>query len=1476
LRQLPRRRHGRLWTAVILLTMAAASLALVSLSAAALERSADETSAPIEPQVLADLKTGKGTATFWINLREKADLSAAAGIADRSAQGDFVYERLTETAASSQKGLLSLLEAEGVDHESFWIANTIRVTADRELLEQLAARPEVEQITADRVYDLPQPIEGKVENTIQAVEWGIDRINAPEVWSEFGTRGEGIVVGAIDTGALFNHSALVAQYRGNLGGGSFDHNYNWHDPSLVCGNPSLVPCDNNGHGTHVTGTMVGDDGDPGPNQIGVAPHAKWIIAKGCESSTCSNTALLSSGQFILAPTNLQNQNPDPARRPHIVNNSWGGGATTDPWYRQTVQAWVAAGIYPQFANGNNIPGCTAAGNPGNLEESYSTGAFDINNAIAGFSNRGPSAFGSHIIKPNISAPGVNVRSSWNNGAYNAISGTSMASPHVTGAIALLWSLAPALERDIPATRALLDQTAIDVSDLTCGGTAENNNVWGQGRLDVLAAANEAPTGPTGSLEGTVTDADSGDPIAGVAVVADGPITRSVVTDAAGDYSIPVLSVGSYDVTASKFGYLTQTATVAVTEGATTTHDVALEPAPAHPVSGHVRDADSDPIAGATVTILGTTIPPATTDASGAYTFASVPTGSYDVRAEGGRCFDPQTQPLVVDGPETLDFSLTQRSDNYGYTCSLTTPAYVEATNALPLTGDDASQAVPLPFTFTFYGRDYTTAFVTTNGHVNFLALNSSLANVAIPNAAAPNAAIYPFWDDLFVDAASSVRTQLLGSAPNRRFVIEWRNARFFSTPPDLTRRVDFEVILHENGRIQTEYRNIADDGREQGNSASLGIENETGTDGFGYSFNEPTIDGPSFAITYQLPPSAFIRGTVTDLNDGEPVAGATVKAMQGSVVVRQATTEADGSYRLQVPLGTYTVEASATNYVTATKAATLDTENETVTRNFELRTPRAEIDPSSLEFVLAPNRQRSATLTLANTGTARLEWDVQETGGGAVQVTGSAAELKKNPDYDPNSRTTEGQYLDGTPPSWSPTAPGDIITSWLPTGMGLAWGVGYDGNVWLSDVPTNRRNHEFTTAGAPTGRSFAANWSGSWPGDMADFGDEMCQVNVGGDNGIYCWSKATGTVTRSITGAFAWTTISQRGLAYQEDGDFFYIGGWNQNILYKVRGFSHATPGQVVSQCTMAGVGISGLEYNPTAEVVWVATNSPTDTIYQVNGTTCSILGSLAHPRPGFNGGGLHMDDSGDLWMVEQLAAGGQNRVYLMESGVPHASDVPWLEVTPTSGEVARNRSQEVTVTVDTTGVAPGVYQARLIFRTNSGREARVTVPVTLIVSSYQQGVNAGGPAYGDTLGDPWAADQAFNGNWGHVGSSTTLFTTKAIAGTQEDPLYKRARVGDFEYRFDDLPDGVYQVELRFAELQFVQFDRRVFDVLAEGDVLMFQYDPVRAAGALTADDHTFMVPVDDGTLNVVFNPRRGYANPMVNGVRVTYRPDQS
>ncbi|HEU5474994.1 MAG TPA: carboxypeptidase regulatory-like domain-containing protein [Actinophytocola sp.] len=944
----------------------------------------DKSAAKIEQSVSNTLAV-KDSADFWVMFGQTANLASASSTTDWSARGAAVVDALKQTADAAQAGVRAELDAQKITYESFYIANAIKVTGGTTALaKSLASRPEVSAIAAPFKIDVPKPTPAKTEAAINAVEWGIAAINADDAWSTFGTRGAGIVVANIDTGVDFNHPALVGKYRGNTGNGTFNHNYNWFDPAEVCGSPSLAPCDNNDHGTHTMGTMVGDDG--AGNQIGVAPDATWVAAKGCEFNSCSDASLLASGQWVLAPTDLTGANPRPDLRPNIVNNSWGlsNGPAVSPFYRSTVQAWRAAGIFPAFSNGNaGAGGCDTSGSPGDYVESYSSGAFDINGNIASFSSRGPGENGT--IKPQLAAPGVNVRSSVPGGGFEAFNGTSMASPHTSGTVALMWSAAPALIGNIDQTAAILNSTAVDTSDLTCGGTPQNNNVWGEGKLNAFAAVEQSPRGPTGTLTGTVTDAGTGAPIAGANVQITGPRNVSLLTGADGRYS-STLPVGSYSVTASTFGFGSATGSATLTEGQTTTLDLALSRVSNGTVSGVVRDSAGAVVANALVEVLGTPIAPVRTGADGTYSFANVPVGTYQAKASAGGCYDQQTQALNVTGNTTLNFVIPNRSDQFGNFCVLETANYVEGDTALALSGDDAAVTVPLPFSFFFYGRTYNNAFVSSNGHINFLAQNTSFSNGAIPSAGTPNAALYPFWDDLLLDGSSRVFTKTAGTAPNRSFLVEWRNAMFFSGAT--TTRVDFEAVLNETGEVSFVYRNLNPaDGRETGNSATIGIENETGTDALQYSLNTSALsDGQS--IRFKVPPHGLLTGTVTDFNDGQPVEGATVEVLKGTDVVSSAATAANGTYTAHLLSGEYDVRVAKPLYESNTSTVTIE-DNATTTHNVALHTPRAEVQGGPLVFLAQTGQLRTATLNLVSGSELDLEYTLTSSKSWLWTVPGS-------------------------------------------------------------------------------------------------------------------------------------------------------------------------------------------------------------------------------------------------------------------------------------------------------------------------------------------------------------------------------------------------------------------------------------------------------------------------------------------------------
>ncbi|MFG2558641.1 S8 family serine peptidase [Streptomyces sp. NPDC048496] len=835
----PRRRTAA-WAAA-----AMTAAAVLTGPAPAFAQSATDTSpvtAKVDSAVLDTVEHGKES-TFFVVLKPRADLSAAEGIRTHADKARSAFTALRKKAASSQAPLQAFLDKRRVGYQSYWIANALKVTGDEKLVTALAERSDVKSIRKERTYHLDRIEQNPVTDAAAdadpaAAEWGVKDIKADQVWSQYDDRGEGIVIANVDSGVQYDHPALVGNYRGNLGDGTFSHDYNWYDPTGQCAGG--VPCDNNGHGTHTMGTMVGAGG------VGVAPGAKWIAAKGCESSSCSDSSLLAAGQWILAPTDHNGQNPKPEMAPDIVNNSWGGGDTT--FYQDIVEAWNAAGIFEAFAAGNDGDGttCSTSHAPGSQAPSYGVGAYDVNGKIADFSGFGPSLVDGSA-KPNISAPGVNIRSTWPGNTYRALNGTSMATPHVAGAAALLWSAAPALIGKIDETRAILNDSAVDVDDTHCGGTADMNNVWGEGKLDILASVAAAPRSAA-TVTGTVTDRATGRPVAGAAVEATtGTARRSVTTAADGTYKLN-LNADTYTVRVSGYGYRTATEeNLTVTTGEHVTKNLALDAVPVHAVSGTVLDVTGKPLKGATVRFTDAPLAAVTSDSDGAFRFPSVAEGSFSLTATPAApvlCNGVFTAKVTVDDDETVKAALPNRTDAAGNSCAPATYNWVSGRTKIALSGDENAKTVSLPFPVTFYGVKYTDASVTTNGLVNFLEPRlGDYANTALPAAAKPNGIVAAFWDDLTVDAKASVKTATNGTAGARTFAIVWENVAFAS---DTSQRVTFEAVFDEaTGAVTLQYQSIGTASPETGAKATIGIENQAGTDALQYSFNESVLTDKS-------------------------------------------------------------------------------------------------------------------------------------------------------------------------------------------------------------------------------------------------------------------------------------------------------------------------------------------------------------------------------------------------------------------------------------------------------------------------------------------------------------------------------------------------------------------------------------------------------------------------------------------------------
>jgi serine protease AprX len=418
-----------------------------------------------------------------------------------------MVEALRAAAAQRQERIEAGLRRRGAPHRSFWIANAIAATVDESTLRWLAAQPEVVAIARDVPVRQPLPRPGVLRaKSLSAIEWGVARVNAPQVWA-MGFVGQGIVLAGQDSGYQWNHPALQAAYRG-WNGMAAVHDHHWHDAIHggavnSCGFDAAEPCDDNNHGTHTMGTMVGDDG--GANQIGVAPGARWIGCRNMNQGVGTPSTYLECFQWFIAPTDRNGANPQPALAPHVINNSWGcppsEGCVMPGVLEEAVSNTHAAGIFVVVSAGNEANGgiddCgTVVDPPAIYADAFSVGATNSSDVIASFSSRGPvTVDGSGRLKPDVAAPGVSVRSALRGSAYGTFSGTSMAGPHVAGVAALMMSANPSLVGDPVQVAALLRATAIGTfSQQSCGafpGSAVPNAVFGHGRVDALAAVQAA-------------------------------------------------------------------------------------------------------------------------------------------------------------------------------------------------------------------------------------------------------------------------------------------------------------------------------------------------------------------------------------------------------------------------------------------------------------------------------------------------------------------------------------------------------------------------------------------------------------------------------------------------------------------------------------------------------------------------------------------------------------------------------------------------------------------------------------------------------------------------------------------------------------------------------------------------------------------------------------------------------------------------
>ncbi|MFF8883539.1 S8 family serine peptidase [Streptomyces flaveolus] len=546
---------------------------------------------------------------------------------------------------------MDLVEARG-DRvlNTFWLKNMVLVNATPDTLRELAALAPVERVIPNFTLKAPPGETAEKSDkaiaraTAQPSTWGLAKIGADKVHSDEKITGDGVRVAVLDTGIDADHPDIAGKLA-STDPADPSHPGGWiefdADGKPV---PGSVPHDSSYHGTHVAGTIAG--GDASGTQIGVSPDAELMGGLVIPGGNGSLAQVVAGMQWAIAPYAADGT---PAGEPaDVVSMSLGSDGYADELV-EPARNILRAGIFPAFAIGNAC--LQGSASPGNVYESVSVGATDSDDNVADFScgevvkksnwSAPPAEWPDSYVVPDVSAPGVDVLSALPDGGYGTLDGTSMATPHVSGTVALMLQAQP----DLTVDEALAILTGTSHSDDRYG--ERPNARYGYGRIDAYAAVKEASL--RSGVQGTVTDSRSGKPLAGVTVTRT-DTGRAVTTDAEGRFSIR-LAPGTHDLALSRFGYVDTVTRQRVRVDRYS--DVRLELARTRwsTVTGTVTyEPTGTTVPGATVSVMD--VPDkltAVTDRNGRYTIRDVPVGAYQLRAAAPAISRSRPLSVTVDG-----------------------------------------------------------------------------------------------------------------------------------------------------------------------------------------------------------------------------------------------------------------------------------------------------------------------------------------------------------------------------------------------------------------------------------------------------------------------------------------------------------------------------------------------------------------------------------------------------------------------------------------------------------------------------------------------------------------------------------------------------------------------------------------------------------------------------------------------------------
>jgi hypothetical protein len=835
--------------------------------------------------------------------------------------------------------------------------------------------------------------------------------------------------------------------------------------------------------------------------------------------------------------------------------------------------------------------------------------------------------------------------------------------------------------------------------------------------------------PSGTLEGTVTDGTN--PIPGATVTAG---AFNTTTNIAGHYSF-TLPPGSYDMTASKFGFSSGSALgVVVTDAGDTIQNFVLVPAASFLVNGVVKDGSGEgwPLyARIHITAPGYGGKVIYTDpVTGYYSIILVGSVTYNFEVSAvspGYITQNVSVPVNVAAPADPG-GIVQNFDLLADLVSCSAPGY----GGGPVSASFSDGTLPPGWTLKtnagspwhFYlGGDPCGLFPgnLTGGSGGYAIVNSNCDGI--------------FTDD------NELRTPSIDLSAASSALIQWNNDY-----KDLSSIADVDISLNGGTSWTNVWERAGVDERGPGVQTVDISGLATGQSSVQARFHFQgfwawwwQVDNVIFGHTgaCAAKPGGLVVGNVRDANTGLGLNGATVVNLPADGITTTFATpedpnQDDGLYILFAGSGLQPFEASLAKYNTVDKS-TVVIPNSTVRLDFSLPAGLLAASPRPLQAKVNPGDTTQQILSISNTGTGAGHFDILEINAplstapahngpfaSAEKRKEALARIASSKSDVKNFFATSTKGLPAFPnaPTDVPTlAAGEVINTY-PSGLIGPWGVSYNtdaNDFWVGSLAAlggDNKDHRFLTDGTNTGDTIDQPWVAVFAADGAYNARTgmLWRVNVGGDNCIYEENPTTKVSTgNKICPAFV---TSERGLAYDFATDTYYSGSWNDMTI------NHFDSSGTILDSAFVGLNISGLAFNPSNGHLFVMVNwysSPFDVYVLDTRNNYFVVGAFRITSNGvpvftnFGGAGLEADCDGNLWLIDQNT----KLIYKVASGEAGwcVDNIPWLSEDPTSGTVpgvggtrptGGTNPFPVTVTFDSAGLFPGLRQGQLQILTDT------------------------------------------------------------------------------------------------------------------------------------------------------------------------------